>query len=597
MSKTFEIKDDFYLNNEPVQIISGAMHYVRVVPEYWEDRLLKIKAMGCNTVETYVPWNAHEPEKGEFCFTGMYDLVKFIKLVDKLDLHLILRISPYICAEWEFGGLPYWLLKDKDMRVRSTYEPFMTHVEDYFSEIIPMISEYQIHKNGPIILVQVENEYGYFSNEKSYIKNISELYTKYGIEVPLVTSDSTRASIMNAGKLPEVAMPTVNCGANLKERLSILDEINPGKPKMVMEFWIGWFNIWGHPTQQERPLDPILKDLEDILEMGHVNIYMAHGGTNFGFMNGSNYYEREKDGYFIDEYAPATTSYDYGAPISEDGSLNHRFYSIQKVIHESTGKDIDHTQSLNNAIKGKYDKVTVKQKVSLFSCLDDLSQPTSSSYPLTMEELNQDYGYLLYESEIDAVSEEQSIKLIDVNDRAQVYLNNEWQFSSYLNDFNLKRKLKLNKNEKNNLKILVENMGRVNFGPYMNQQRKGISGAVMLDEYQQTGWTHYPLNMKNIEKVDFDKPYIKGQPAFYQFNLTISDPKDTYMYLPEWGKGVIFVNGFNIGRFWENGPQESYYVPGPLLKEGNNEIIIFESEGKATDTIYFIDELKLKKGE
>lgn len=594
MTQKFEVKDEFYLNGEPIKIVSGSMHYVRVVPEYWRDRLLKIKAMGCNTIETYVPWNVHEPEKGQFCFSAMYDLISFIELVHELDLFLILRISPYICAEWEFGGLPYWLLKDKDMRVRSTYPPFMEHVKDYFKEIIPKITDYQIHKNGPILLVQVENEYGYFSNEKTYMKEMAQLYKDLGIEVPIVTSDSTRESIMNAGMVPDVAMPTVNCGSNLKERLAILDEVSPGKPKMVMEFWVGWFNIWSHPTQEGRALEPILKDLSDILEIGHVNIYMAHGGTNFGFMNGSNYYEKEKDGYWIDEYAPAVTSYDYGAPVSENGYMNERFFKMQEVILQGTKRTVADVEQIEQPTMAAFGKLSVNKKVSLFSILDKLTEPFKKDYPHTMEALDQDYGYILYEAEIDGVTDQQAIKLIDVNDRAQVFVNNDYQFSAYLQEFNVKRKISLNKGQKNNLKILVENMGRANFGPYLDQQRKGIKGAVMLDEYQQTGWTHYSLRLDNVDKIDFEAAYVEKQPAFYQFEVEISDPSDTYIYLPGWGKGVIFVNGFNIGRFWEDGPQESYYIPGPKLKVGKNEIVIFESEGKVTESIELIDHIKIK---
>lgn len=597
MKNEFKIDKEFIFNDRPVKIVSGTIHYFRVIPEYWEDRLLKLKAMGCNTVETYVPWNVHEPQKGTFDFNEQYNLTAFIELVEKCDLFLILRVSPYICAEWEFGGLPSWLLKDRNMRVRTTYPPFLKHLEEYFSVVLPKVTDYQIHKSGPIVLVQVENEYGYYSNDKEYLKTLVDMYQKYGIEVPLVSSDSTRRTIMNAGNLPGLAMPTVNCGANLKERLAILDEVNPDKPKMVMEFWIGWFNIWNNSSQQERPLAPIVKDLKDILDVGSVNIYMAHGGTNFGFMNGANYYEKEENGYYYEDYAPATTSYDYGAPISENGRLNERFYAYREAIKEALKDKFNETPiPADHDIKA-YGKIALKEKVSLISVLSDISAPIYSTHLQTMEDIGQDYGYILYESTIDAKEAEEKIKLIDVEDRAHVFVNDQLAFIDYKKEYFKLRKIQLENNRSNNLKILVENMGRANLGPHMNDQRKGIKGAVMISEFQQTGWAHYPIDLKDISTVDFNKDYETGQPGFYKFEFDIKEPEDTYIKLPGWGKGVIFVNGFNIGRFWEVGPQHSYYIPGPKLKMGKNEIVVFESDGKAGEFIELIDELVITSQE
>lgn len=586
------IDDQITIGNEPVKIISGAVHYGRIHPSYWRDRLEKIKAMGCNTIETYVPWNIHEPEKGTFQFEGQYDLIRFIELIHELDLYLILRASPYICAEWEFGGLPYWLLKDRNMRVRSLYQPYMNHLEAFFEVLIPKVSEYQIHKGGPIILVQVENEYGYFSNEKTYTRKLADIYKRYGIEVPLVTSDSTRESIMMSGEISDVAMPTINCGFDLKERSQILDKVNPGKPRIAMEFWSGWFNIWGSPSQEVRDVNQINKDLKEMLEIGHVNLYMAHGGTNFGFMNGANYYEKvDEEGNFVEEYAPATTSYDYGAPISENGELKDRYWTYKQTIQDITGVETVLPEELKKTKKMAYGDLQVQEKVALSETLEDLANPVFSHYPMTMEELDQDFGYVLYRSKLGDKDWSQTIKLLGTKDRAQVFLNDQLQFSAYLKTFYKKQSIQLEKGTENTLDILVENMGRVNFGPYLDDQRKGITKAVMLDEYQHTGWYHYTLSLKEIEKVDFKKDYKEQVPAFYKSSLLIEDVADTYITLPGWGKGVIFINGFNIGRFWENGPQESYYIPSPLLQEGENEVIIFETEGKVTDKVTFIKNL------
>lgn len=582
------ISDDFYLNAERLKIISGAVHYFRIEPEYWFDRLNKVKAMGCNTIETYVPWNVHEPEKGVYNFSDQYDLIKFIKLAQKLDLYVILRASPYICAEWEFGGLPAWLLKDPSMKVRSLHPGFIKHVEEYFQKLIPLITPYQINHGGPIVCMQVENEYGYFSNEKRYISAIADMMQANGVVVPLVTSDSTRETIFNAGSLPTRALPTVNCGANLGERLDYINSKIPNRPLMCMEFWIGWFNVWGG-EHQSRDITVLGDDLKAILKRGHVNIYMAHGGTNFGFMNGANYYEKEEDGYFIEEYAPATTSYDYGAPIDESGDLTDKFYHFKNIIESTTGKHspIELLPLTNKKVS--YGKQEITKKVSLFNVIDDLSTPIYSDYPLTMEYLDQSYGYLLYRSEIGQKGHNQSIKLYDTNDRAHVFLNEVHEFTAYRETFRKKHNLKLAEGTTNQLDILVENMGRANFGPHLNDQRKGICKGVMLDEYFHTGWNHYALPLTNLEKLEFTKGYQKGQPGFYQVIFDIEVRADTYLTLPGWGKGCAFINGFNLGRFWDRGPQFSLYVPAPKLRKGKNELIIFETEGKVSNYIEFVD--------
>lgn len=583
------IKDDphIYIGDQPIKIISGAIHYFRIVPEYWEDRLTKIKQMGCNAIETYVPWNIHEPEKGTFQFEGQADLFAFLELAKKLDLYVILRASPYICAEWEFGGLPYWLLKDRNLRVRSLDPIYMKHVQDYFEQLFRRLESYQINYDGPIILMQVENEYGYFSNEKGYIKALVDLMKNLGVVVPIVTSDSTRPSILKAGSLPEEVTPTVNCGTNLKERLAHLKAYRPNGPWMTMEFWIGWFNVWGG-QEEKRALEPILKDFDDMLSEGHINIYMAHGGTNFGFMNGANYYEKITDDKFSETYAPATTSYDYGAPISEDGSLKDSYYEFRKIIEKYRKHRLDPIDVPKTTKTKAYGTFKVKEKVSLFRTLDKIATPVYSDYPLTMEDVDQGYGYILYRSNLGPSDFEQRIKLIDVDDRAQVYLNEKHQWTAYRESFHEVKKIQLDNTVNNHLDILVENMGRTNFGPYLNDQRKGIKKAVMLDEYQQTGWEHFCLPLDNVEDIDFSAAYSSGTPAFYLVEFELEEIADTYLSLKGWGKGIAIMNDFHLGRFYEAGPQEKLYVPAPILKKGTNTLIIFETEGKATGEIELV---------
>ncbi|CEO06546.1 glycoside hydrolase family 35 protein [Paraclostridium sordellii] len=285
-----DISEDFYLNNKKIKIISGALHYFRVVPEYWLDRLEKLKSLGCNTVETYIPWNFHEVKEGIFEFEGQKDIERFTNLAQDLGLYVILRPSPYICAEWEFGGLPAWLLKYPSIRIRSNCEIFLNALDKYYKELFKILYPLQSTQGGPVIMMQIENEYGSFGNNKTYLKNLKNMMIKHGCEVPLFTSDGAWREVLEAGTiLDEDILPTVNFGSRTKEQfgyfLEFLKQNNIKKPLMCMEFWLGWFSNWGDEFKR-RDADDAAKELKEILDMGHVNLYMYHGGTNFGFYNG-----------------------------------------------------------------------------------------------------------------------------------------------------------------------------------------------------------------------------------------------------------------------------------------------------------------------
>lgn len=569
----FEIRDDFYLDGKPFKIISGAVHYFRIVPEYWRDRLEKLKAMGANTVETYVPWNMHEPQKGKFVFEGMLDISRFILLAQELGLYVIVRPSPYICAEWEFGGLPAWLLKEDGMRLRGCYEPFLEAVREYYSVLFPILVPLQIHHGGPVILMQVENEYGYYGDDTRYMETMKQLMLDNGAEVPLVTSDGPMDESLSCGRLPGV-LPTGNFGSKTEERFEVLKKYTEGGPLMCTEFWVGWFDHWGNGGHMRGNLEESTKDLDKMLEMGHVNIYMFEGGTNFGFMNGSNYY---------DELTPDVTSYDYDAVLTEAGDFTVKYEKYREVIGKYT--QLPQVTFSTDIKKKDYGTLKVQEKVSLFRVLDDLSSPVSNTFPIPMEKLDQSYGYILYRSALEREQNLEKIRLWGANDRANIFVDQKPLITLYDRELLKEAEVKADFESGALLDILVENMGRVNFGPLMESQRKGIAGCVQLNGHVHYNWEMYTLPFNNLEKLDFSKGYEEGTPGFYKFVFEVEEAGDTFLDFGGWGKGCAFLNGFNLGRFWEIGPQKRLYIPAPLLKKGRNEIILFETDGKTAPEI------------
>ena len=570
---TFEIRDNFYLDGEPVRIISGAVHYFRIVPQYWRDRLEKLKSMGCNTVETYIPWNMHEQEKGQFRFQGMLDIEGFIRLARELGLYVIVRPSPYICAEWEFGGLPAWLLREDGMRLRVSYGPFLRHVEEYYKVLLPKLTPWQCTKGGPVILMQVENEYGYYANDRGYLEEIRKLMRRGGVEVPLVTSDGPFPESLNGGKLPG-ALPTGNFGSRTEERFGMLRQYTEGGPLMCTEFWVGWFDHWGNGGHMRGNLEESVKDLDKMLELGHVNIYMFEGGTNFGFMNGSNYSDR---------LTPDTASYDYDAPLTEDGQVTEKYRRYRDVIAKY--RAVPEAAPSMDIRRKAYGVLPVRERTGLFPALEDLSAPVPSPHPQSMERLGQSYGYILYRTTLDTEERLDKLRLWKANDRAQIFVSGKHAVTLYDRELLEAKELGLPIEKGASLDILVENMGRVNYGPLLEDQRKGIDGGVTVNGHWHSHWLHYPLPLDNLDRLDFTKEYREGLPGFYRFVFQVEEPGDTFLDFSGWGKGCAFLNGFHLGRFWELGPQRRLYIPAPLLKAGGNELILFETEGKTGDAV------------
>lgn len=571
----------FLLDGKPFRILSGALHYFRVVPEYWRDRLEKMRAFGLNTVETYVPWNLHEPRPGEFHFEGMLDIVKFIETASDVGLKVIVRPGPYICSEWDFGGLPSWLLKDPAMQVRCAYPPYLAAVDRYFDVLLPLLTPLQSTRSGPIIAMQVENEYGTYGNDKVYLRHLADGMKVRGIDSFLFTSDGPRDICLQGGTLPDI-FKTVNFAFEAKEAFAKLREYQPEGPLMVMEFWSGWFDHWGEPHHiSEDGSDSIqrsLDTLDEILALGaSVNFYMFHGGTNFGFMNGAN---ADPTPYQAD-----VTSYDYACPISECGDLAPRYAGYREVLKKYV--EIPSIAHIQPVAKRAYGKIKLTESVGLLESLDGLSQPRLSVNAHPMEMYDQDYGFILYRTQVTG-PRMGVLRVRGLHDRAQIFINgelvnvldresgNEYASIEVANDVQLD--------------VLVENMGRVNFDPAL-RDRKGITDGVTINNQYQFGWEVFPLPLNDLSQLKFSplNNLPQAQPAFYRGSFAIEDLADTFLALPGWTKGVVWLNGFNLGRFWERGPQKTLYIPAPLLKRGQNELIVFELHGAQQPIVEFRD--------
>lgn len=581
---TFEIKEDFMLNGQPFKIISGAIHYFRLPTSQWEDSLYNLKALGANTVETYLPWNLHEPVEGVFDFSGMKDVEAFVSLAQRMGLWVILRPSVYICAEWEFGGLPAWLLKENGMRLRSTDERFMSKVANYYKELLPRLAPLQVTQGGPVLMMQIENEYGSYGMEKDYLKATKALMEAGGIDVPLFTSDGAWAEALDAGTLiEEDVFVTGNFGSRSKENAAVLQQYfaDHGKkwPLMCMEYWDGWFNRWGGPVIKRDPAD-LAMEVKEMLKLGSVNLYMFHGGSNFGFYNGCSARE-EKD-------LPQVTSYDYDALLTEAGEPTEKYYLVQQAIKEVC-PDVWQAEPRSKTLKnlGSY---PVTKSVSFFQTKDQMITPSTSAYPKTMEQLDANYGYLLYDLELKNYQRENKLKIVEVSDRVQVFVDGELQEAA-TTALGAEMTLQPSDQETMNVALLVENQGRVNYGYKFNNpsQAKGIRGGVMQDIHFHQGYRHYPLTFapEQLNKIDFSAGKNPQQPSFYAAEFTLSEVADTFIDCSAYGKGVVLVNGFNLGRYWNKGPIHSLYCPKDFLQVGENQILIFETEGVEPTTVNF----------
>jgi beta-galactosidase len=562
---TFTIDDkQFLLDGAPFRILSGALHYFRVRPEQWGDRLRKLRAMGLNTVETYVAWNLHEPRPGEFDFSGGLDLVAFLEQAAALGLRAIVRPGPYICAEWEMGGLPAWLLADPGMRLRCMHPPYLAAVDRYLDALLPRLAPLQIGRGGPIIAVQVENEYGSYGDDREYLRHLAEGTRARGIDCLLFTSDGPEDAMLQSGTLPEL-LKTANFGSRATAAFAKLREYQPRGPLMCMEFWNGWFDRWGAP-HHTRPAEDAAAALDEILAAGaSVNLYMFHGGTNFGFMNGANCYIGQA-------YEPTITSYDYDSPLSEAGDLTPKFHAFRAVIGKYA--PLPDEPLPESAPKLALGPIALTESAGLFEALGALSAPRRLAAPEPMEHFGQSYGFFLYRTKVSGPRPPAPLTIIGLRDRAQVFVNGReiGVLERATPDPSITIEVPPGGAT---IDLLVENMGRVNYGPNL-ADRKGIAGGVALGQQQLFGWEIFPLPLDDLGGLQFAAAEHAEGPSFFRGAFELAEPRDTFLALPGWTKGVAWVNGFNLGRYWSAGPQRTLYVPAPILKAGANEIVVLE---------------------
>lgn len=584
------VGNQFHLDGQPFRLIGGALHYARVPKATWRDRLTKLIDLGCNTVETYGFWNAHEPYPGRFVFEGMLDVVSFVELAGSMGLHVIYRPGPYCCAEWDMGGLPWWLLNEPGMAIRCTNESYLKAVEAYWSELMPRLAPLQHGRGGPIVGMQIENEYGYFGNDRTYLAWLRDLLRRLDIDCLLFTSDGTFQKLTVANGGLDGTLRTANFGSRAADRLTTLREVQPTGPLVCMEYWVGWFDEWRTGKHATRPADDCAKELDALLDLdAHAVIYMFQGGTNWGFSAGGNLSET---------FQPFVTSYDYDALLTEAGDVTPKFEACRDVIHKHLKLDRPKT-SFPPSRKAAYGRVALTHGMALESALGMVSTPVSSATPLTMEQLGHGNGFVVYQTELPALYRGMPLVLRDMHDWCHVRLNGRTLATWYRRDEQPTMTLDFD-TPTATLEILVHNLARSNFGHRMTEP-KGLTGGAFVgparhDERALFDWTCWSLPLSTPPETlpALEKP-IEG-PAFYSGTLTIDgEPADTFLALPSFDLGCAFVNGFNLGRYWNVGPQGTLFVPASMLRTGVNDLVVFEAVGCGEPVLDFRDTPELDR--
>lgn len=564
-------KSTFLLNGKPFTVKAAELHYTRIPAPYWEHRIEMCKALGMNTICLYVFWNIHEQTEGQFDFTGQNDIAAFCRLAQKHGMYVIVRPGPYVCAEWEMGGLPWWLLKKKDIVLRTLDPYFMERTAIFMKEVGKQLAPLQITRGGNIIMVQVENEYGAYAVDKPYVSAIRDIVKSAGFtEVPLFQCDWS--STFDRNGLDDLLW-TINfgTGANIEQQFKRLKEARPETPLMCSEFWSGWFDHWGR-KHETRPAKSMVQGIKDMLDRNiSFSLYMAHGGTTFGHWGGAN----------NPSYSAMCSSYDYDAPISEPGWTTDKYFQLRDLLKNylPAGEQLPEIPEAFPVIE--IPEVEFTQIAPLFSNLPEAKESMDIQ---PMEAFDQGWGTILYRTTLqEPVENGTTMKITEVHDWAQVFADGKLlaRLDRRRGEFALQLPV-LKKGTR--IDILIEAMGRVNFDESIHD-RKGITEKVELVRGKQSAelknWTVYsfPVDYSFVQDKRYKNGTAQTMPAYYRTTFRLDKVGDTFLDMSTWGKGMVWVNGLAIGRFWEIGPQQTLFMPGCWLKEGENEIIVLDLKG------------------
>ena len=554
----------FMLRGKPFQILSGELEYARIPRADWRDRLRKVRALGLNTITAYVFWNLHEPRPGIYDFAGQNDVAEFLREAQQEGLYVVLRPGPYVCAEWDLGGYPAWLLKDHSVVLRSSEESYLKPVRAWMKRLGEELAPLQASRGGPIIAVQVENEYGSFAvpdDGGAYLRTVKQIVIDAGFgESLLYTADGDVQ--LPKGSLPRVLAAVDYGTGDAESAIAALKKFRPGAPVYAAEYWDGWFDHWGEKHQ----LTDAAKqeaEIRSVIEQGYsINLYMVHGGTSFGWMNGANSGDAG--------YQPDVSSYDYDAPIDEAGRPRPKYFAMRKMIAEATKTEPPPVPDSPPLIT--LPQLTLTQSRPL---MEGLSPGVRSESPVSMEDIDQAYGYILYRTKVVSASDG-GLEIAGLHSYARVYVDGK--FSGVIDRRLRQKALKLSVKSGQRLDVLVENSGRINFTTKIRGERAGIVGEVMLDGKALHGWDAVSMPLDEAPGDGYSARDCVG-PCLYKGELKIAKPGDTFLNTASLGKGVVWVNGHLLGRYWNVGPMGSLFVPGAWLHAGSNAVAVLDLNG------------------
>ena len=555
---------EFLLDGNPFQIISGEMHPSRIPAEYWRHRIQMAKAMGCNTISVYIFWNYHEQEEGIFDFTtGNHNLGEFFKIVQEEDLWLIVRPGPYVCAEWELGGIPPYLLRIPDIKLRCMDPRYMAAAERYMGKLAAEVKPFLITNGGPVLMLQVENEYGSYGNDRNYMARLKDVWVENGIDVPFFTGDGPTPYMLEAGTLPGCAVG-LDSGSH-PSHFELASKMNPGVPVFSSETYPGWLTHWGEKWARPDTTN-LLNEIKFLMDnKKSFNLYVIHGGTNFGYTAGANSGGKG--------YEPDVTSYDYDAPIDEQGKPTGKYMALRRLIGSYLPKGKKLPPVPEPIPSYEIPSIGLSQFTSVW---DNLPQPVNSVQPKPFEAYNQDYGFVLYSTELIG-HKKGKLTVTDLHDYATVFLNGEYIGSLDRREGINSIDIPESKVDKPVLEILVEAMGRINFAQYLID-RKGITDRVTLNGMTLMNWKVYnlPMDDKFIYSLRSSNRNPGKKGIIFKGNFFLASAGDTFLDVSNFKKGVAWVNGHNLGRYWEIGPQKRLYCPASFLRQGSNEMMVFD---------------------